>query len=467
VGPDGGGGTDGGGEGTAKIPRSIVFRRGKRTEAEVGELVQDVRHLMAPFTALNLQENRQLTLSQYAKHLALPMGVTHMLGFSQNDERLWLKLVRTPEGPTLTFRVHQFTLRRHIVRTQRRPVSLHTPALHANPPIVVTNNFEGISSTATALPSSSSSKPHLKLLRITFQNLFPATNVHTVKLRECKRLALFHYDPELDLVEVRHYAISSSLRDGSVASASAVLPLSGGGISSAGQRRLMRIVSTKKKLPNLSKLSDIADLLGDGFCSAGSDAATTSDSELDDDDAGGDEGSARASASSSLASFSSSWSLSRAIKLKELGPRLTLKLVKVERGLGGGDVLYHAFEKRSPEESAQLKERKQRQAREKEERRATQQANVNRKRAVAEEKRLAKRQRQQLQQQGQEPGQQKKLQSPQEEDEAKHEDKDEDESHAEVDVYEDDEYGDNDDADDGDQGSTGDEDSEGSDDGQE
>jgi ribosome biogenesis protein SSF1/2 len=327
------------------------------------------------------------------------MGVTHMLSFSQNDERLWLKLARTPDGPTLTFRVRQFTLRRHIVRTQRRPVSLHTPALHANPPIVVTNNFE--SGAGGAAPSAS--RPHLKLLRITFQNLFPATNVHTVKLRECKRLALFHYDPEADLVQVRHYAITSSLRDAAALAAAATAAASpsssgGGGAAAAGQRRLRRIVSSRSKLPNLSRLSDIADLLDDG--AAVSDGAATSDSELedeggDDDDGGSASAAAPASASPSLASSSSSSALSRAVKLKEVGPRLTLQLVKVERGLAGGDVLYHAHERRSADEAARLRERKEREARGREERRAAQRANVDRKRAAADERRLAKKQRRQ------------------------------------------------------------------------
>jgi ribosome biogenesis protein SSF1/2 len=39
-----------------------------------------------------------------------------------------------------------------------------------------------------------------------------------------------------------------------------------------------------------------------------------------------------------------------AVKLSELGPRLSLKLFKVERGLCEGDIMYHGVEKRTPEE---------------------------------------------------------------------------------------------------------------------
>ena len=33
----------------------------------------------------------------------------------------------------------------------------------------------------------------------------------------------------------------------------------------------------------------------------------------------------------------------RAVRLQELGPRLTLDLIKVENGLCGGEVLYHKY----------------------------------------------------------------------------------------------------------------------------
>jgi ribosome biogenesis protein SSF1/2 len=83
-----------------------------------------------------------------------------------------------------------------------------------------------------------------------------------------------------------------------------------------------------------------------------------------------------------------------ALKLVELGPRLRLELIKVEKGLGSGDVLYHAHISKTPEEAAVLKQRKQQEAALKEKRRSEQTANVERKRQAAEEKQQAKKQRQ-------------------------------------------------------------------------
>ena len=39
-----------------------------------------------------------------------------------------------------------------------------------------------------------------------------------------------------------------------------------------------------------------------------------------------------------------------AIRLHELGPRMKLKLVKIEEGLNGGNVVYHAFQNKTRSE---------------------------------------------------------------------------------------------------------------------
>lgn len=44
-----------------------------------------------------------------------------------------------------------------------------------------------------------------------------------------------------------------------------------------------------------------------------------------------------------------------AMKLSELGPRMTLEIFKVEQGVNEGDVLYHKFVHKSKEEAQNLK----------------------------------------------------------------------------------------------------------------
>ena len=79
-----------------------------------------------------------------------------------------------------------------------------------------------------------------------------------------------------------------------------------------------------------------------------------------------------------------------ALKLVELGPRLQLKLYKVERLLSGGDVMYHPYVSKTPTEVAALKKRKDGEASLKKRRREEQEGNVERKKRVKDEKRDAR-----------------------------------------------------------------------------
>lgn len=43
------------------------------------------------------------------------------------------------------------------------------------------------------------------------------------------------------------------------------------------------------------------------------------------------------------------------MKLSELGPRITMELFKVEKGLSEGDVLFHKYEQKTAAEASALK----------------------------------------------------------------------------------------------------------------
>jgi len=329
--------------GSTTVPKSLVVRRDS-TGPEVAELVHDMRLMLQPYTALKFQESPSTTLSQYHKHLCAPMGISHIFLLKQNDPHLHLRLARIPAGPTLHFRVHQFSLAKHIVGNQRRPVAW-SPALSGHPPLVVTQQFGG-------------DKPHVKLMRITFQNLFPALNVATVSLKECRRVVLFQHMPQddgPDFVELRHYAITTRPK--------------------GANKRIQKLLQ-KRHVPNLGKLRDVADYIeGNGYASA-SDA---SDSEE----------------VISLPDSTSSTVRHQALKLVELGPRLKLELIKVEQGLGEGAVLYHAHLTKTPEEAQELEKRKRDAAALRQQRKVMQERNVARKLQEKEEKKKRKLERKQ------------------------------------------------------------------------
>ena len=68
-----------------------------------------------------------------------------------------------------------------------------------------------------------------------------------------------------------------------------------------------------------------------------------------------------------------------AIRLTEIGPRMTLELVKIEDGLCDGEVLYHNHVEKSSDEIAELRQRTSEKKRLKEQRKREQEANVERK----------------------------------------------------------------------------------------
>jgi hypothetical protein len=70
-----------------------------------------------------------------------------------------------------------------------------------------------------------------------------------------------------------------------------------------------------------------------------------------------------------------------AIRLTEIGPRMTLELVKIEEGLCDGEVLYHTHVSKSADEIAELRQRTMEKKRLKEQRKREQEVNVERKQA--------------------------------------------------------------------------------------
>ncbi|KAG5192434.1 Brix domain-containing protein, partial [Tribonema minus] len=322
-----------------KVPRSFVFKLGKVAK-QVNELVEEMRGVMEPNTARKLRERSSNSLKDFAV-VSKPFGVTHLMAFGQTERSLTYRIARAPDGPTLTFKVNQYCLRRHVRALQRRPVE--TTQAFKTAPLVVLNNF-----------GDASAPQELKLMKVTLQNMFPTINVAEVKLADCRRIVLFNYDKATKSVEMRHYAIRA-------------MPT---GINKA----IKKVVQAK--VPNLHNLDDIAEYVQGG-------GGAASDSEVDDEeskvvlpDRYGGRGNVKAQRSS--------------IRLHELGPRVSMSLYKVERGLASGDVLYHSYITKTAEEVVALKNKFKEQDTLKRKRREEQEANVARKKAALEEKKALK-----------------------------------------------------------------------------
>lgn len=272
-----------------KIPKSFVFSRGK-LPGPLRQLQMDLRKLMLPFTALKLKEKRRNNLKDFL-NVSGPMGVTHFLILSKTDSAPYLRVARTPQGPTLTFKIIEYSLAADIAQSQLRPRSPQD--LFKNPPLIVLSGF-------------GTGEQHLKLTTIMFQNIFPAIDVNTVNLSSCQRIVLLNYNKETKLIDFRHYSIRLQPVDVS--------------------RRIRKFVQNHQ-VPDLRNLQDVSDFV--------TKAGYGSESEADDE-------AATVSLATDLGRVNRASNKS-AVKLQEIGPRLTLQLIKIEEGLCSGGVIFSEY----------------------------------------------------------------------------------------------------------------------------
>lgn len=310
-------------QGSKAPPKTFVMKRGK-LGSMVTELVQDLRQVMEPYTARNLRESKRNTLKDFV-NIAGPLGVTHMLMLSATERSRWLRVAKTPRGPTLTFNIRSFATKTDVCSAQNRPRD--PPNAYATPPLVILSGF--------------GQEQHEQLTKTIFQNMFPTLDASSAKLSSCQRAVLVEQEKEEQVIRFRHYTISS-------------VP--------AGTSRKLRKLVTKREVPDLGHLQDASDWLRPG---------DVSEAESDD-------GTSQVSGAGGRGASKSR------VRLHEVGPRLDLELVKVEEGLASGLVLYHRHKQRTREEAAQQEMEHRERARQKAKRRSRQASDVRRKRRRVE-----------------------------------------------------------------------------------
>jgi ribosome biogenesis protein SSF1/2 len=313
--------------------------------------------------------------------MAGPLGVSHLLLFSRsNSGNTNLRVALAPRGPTLHFRVEKYSLCKDVTKAQKHPrgggKEYHTA------PLLVMNNMKTQSE-----ESSDPIRKQLEDLTTTiFQNMFPQISPQTTPLSTIRRIMLVNRDTSdiedgTFVLHVRHYAITTK-RTG--------VP-----------RRLRRLDLKEQRdrekkggvIPNLSRLEDVSEYLLDpaagGFTSA-SETELDTDAEVevleaqtrrvlskkevqrlrDGQTRPGDQKDRRSNVEK------------RAVKLVELGPRMKLRLVKVEEGVCEGKIMWNEFIKKSNAEEKELDKKWDQRRKIKEERRAEQRANVERKKQL-------------------------------------------------------------------------------------
>ena len=155
--------------------------------------------------------------------------------------------------------------------------------------------------------------------------------------------------------------------------------------------RLRKDPKKKGSLPNLGRLDDVADYLlepsaaGGGFTS-GSESEVETDAEVEVMEVNArkvltkKQMNEMRSRNVRVGQPGASAVEKKAVKLVEIGPRIKLRMTKVEEGVCGGKVMWHEYLSKSPEEMKAMEKVWETRRREKEERKRIQQENVERKR---------------------------------------------------------------------------------------
>ncbi|KAE8313217.1 Brix domain-containing protein [Aspergillus transmontanensis] len=367
----------------SKTPKSMVIRiGGSQVGSSVSQLVKDVRLMMEPDTAVRLKERKSNRLRDYTV-MAGPLGVTHLMLFSKSATgNTNMRLALTPRGPTLHFKVENYSLCRDVEKALKRPRGGGQD--HKTPPLLVMNNFNSPNATEDGKVPK-----RLETLTTTiFQSLFPPINPQATPLSSIRRVMLLNRELKSDgqeddsyVLNLRHYAITTRKT----------------GVSKRIRRLDPKEIRNREKrgvaVPNLGKLEDAADYLLDpsaaGYTSA-------SETELDTDNeveiaesttkrvlnkrelqrmkAGEkDKAEKKLKAAPEVEK--------RAVKLVELGPRLKLRLIKVEEGLCDGKVMWHDYIHKSEEDMKKLDKNWEKRKKEKEERKRQQKENIEKKKA--------------------------------------------------------------------------------------
>ncbi|GFU24927.1 suppressor of SWI4 1 homolog [Nephila pilipes] len=312
-------------------PHSFVIQRGDLGK-KAYDLLLNFRKIMEPFTASRLKVRKQNSLKDFI-HIAGPLNVSHLVIFRKSANGMYFRIAKLPHGPTLTFQIKEYSLMRDVLSSQKKPFIYEK--LFEHPPLLVLNNFSG-------------EGMHFKLMATTFQNMFPSININKTKLNAIRRCLLLNYNED-KTIDLRHYAIK-------------VVPI---GMSKAVKKLI------QAKVPNLSNYQEVDDFLKK--------SGNLSESEVEMDTPAN-----IVTLPQSISSRGNIASEKSAIRLFEIGPRIKLQLIKIEEGINNGEILFHEFVTKTPEEIEAIREKIKAKKHLKEKHRTQMQKNVDKKKDAAE-----------------------------------------------------------------------------------
>jgi ribosome biogenesis protein SSF1/2 len=152
----------------------MVIHRGD-VDKDIKDLILDVRKVMSPFTAAELKATKKNSLKDFIA-IAGPLHVTHLLIFTQTEIGDYMKIIRVPRGPSLHFKLLEYSLTNDVLDIQKKRHTHQKQFLFQ--PLLILNGFNQVQSSENS--DSTKSEFHLKLLSTTLQNMFPTINITKV-----------------------------------------------------------------------------------------------------------------------------------------------------------------------------------------------------------------------------------------------------------------------------------------------
>jgi len=268
-------------------PNVCVIGRGVTSNA-CKNLEADIRLIFQPLTSVNAGTFATAKFKDITQ--ALPaMGSTHLITFSEAEKGLNFRIGRFRDGPTLTFRVLTAATSKDVDAVRNVGHKLTKEFYTTSHPFLITSNFDF-------------ERDEEKIAHTVIQNMFPVFNIQDTDLKAFKRCVIFDVDKKTREIHLRHYLIQIN----PIAANSSISSMS------------------SSKIPKMNQMTDPSELI---LQSA-------------------DENVIEMPTSSNLTSSNTK----HAIKLKEIGPRLKLELLKIEEDFFDGRVIYHKYVEKTPQE---------------------------------------------------------------------------------------------------------------------
>jgi ribosome biogenesis protein SSF1/2 len=183
------------------VPSCFVIRL-RRASGPFKRLVMNWRKIMSPYCAMKLRESSKNCLKDFVAVSGV-LKVSHMILFSQTNSACYMKFIKLPEGPTLTFKILNYSLMEDIQKKQTKPRSASKP--YEFSPVLILNAFR-----ASDDHSTNDAQFTLKMLSTFISGMFPSIDLQKPSLlsfQRYRRTIMFQRNKNDDTISIRHYCI--------------------------------------------------------------------------------------------------------------------------------------------------------------------------------------------------------------------------------------------------------------------